>query len=44
LPALEAARIALDDLDRNDVTEIRPVLASWLTNFKSFKLMAMFAK
>lgn len=25
LPALEAARLALDDLDRNDVTEIRPV-------------------
>ena len=23
LPALEAARIALDDLDKNDVTEIR---------------------
>jgi len=23
LPALEAARLALDDLDRNDVTEIR---------------------
>jgi len=23
LPALEAARVALDDLDRNDVTEIR---------------------
>ena len=23
LPALEAARLALDDLDKNDVTEIR---------------------
>ena len=26
LPALEAARLALDDLDKNDVTEIRSAL------------------
>ena len=28
LPALEAARLALDDLDKNDVTEIRSALTS----------------
>ena len=32
LPALEAARLALDDLDKNDVTEIRSALTAASTS------------
>lgn len=34
LPALEAARLALQDLDKSDVTEIRWSLCFWTLNTK----------
>ena len=36
LPALEAARLALDDLDKNDVTEIRYAIN--VTPYNIFKI------